>query len=170
MRKALIVAMSRNRVIGRNNTLPWHLPEDLKYFREVTMGKPVIMGRKTWESIGRALPGRLNIVVSSADDLSLPAGVVHEKDLEAAFRRAEAQAILDGADEVMVIGGGQIYEAVLPQMDRLYITQVHAEVEGDAFFPEISLEAWEEVGREDFSASDQNPYDYSFVVFQRPAG
>lgn len=169
MRKALIVAMSRNRVIGRNNKLPWYLPGDLKYFKQATMGKPIIMGRKTWESIGRALPGRLNLVVTSADDLALPAGVVQEATLADAFRRAEAQATVDGVDEVMVIGGGQIYQAVLPEVDRIYITQVHAEVEGDAFFPEIDLEQWQEIGREDFSASDHNPYDYSFVVYQRLA-
>lgn len=167
MRKALIVAMSRNRVIGRNNKLPWYLPGDLKYFKQATMGKPIIMGRKTWESIGRALPGRLNIVVSSKE-LELPAGVARVATLAEAFEKAEAQAMLDGIDEVMVIGGGQIYEAVLPETDRIYITQVHAEVEGDAFFPEVDLEQWQEIGREDFSASDNNPYDYSFVVYQRP--
>ena len=167
MRKALIVAMSRNRVIGRNNKLPWYLPGDLKYFKQATMGKPIIMGRRTWESIGKALPGRLNIVVSSKE-LELPPGVAKVETLDEAFKKAEAQAMLDGVDEVMVIGGGQVYEAVLPDIDRIYITQVHAEIEGDAFFPEIDLEQWQEIGREDFSASDNNPYDYSFVVYQRP--
>ncbi|SFR73653.1 dihydrofolate reductase [Marinobacter daqiaonensis] len=167
MRKALIVAMSRNRVIGRNNRLPWYLPGDLKYFKQATMGKPIIMGRKTWESIGKALPGRLNVVVSSRE-LDLPPGVARVATLNEAFRKAEAQAMLDGVDEVMVIGGAQIYEAVLPEIDRMYITQVHAEVEGDALFPEVDLDQWQEIGREDFSASDHNPYDYSFVVYQRP--
>lgn len=167
MRKALIVAMSRNRVIGRNNKLPWYLPGDLKYFKQATLGKPIIMGRNTWESIGRALPGRLNIVVSSRA-LELPEGVALVATLEDAFRLAEAQATVDGVDEVMVIGGGQIYEAVLPMVDRLYITQVHAEIDGDAFFPEVNLDDWQEIGREDFSSSDHNPYDYSFVVYQRP--
>lgn len=167
MRKALIVAMSRNRVIGRNNKLPWHLPGDLKYFKQATLGKPIIMGRNTWESIGKALPGRLNIVVSSRA-LELPPGVALVPTLADAFRMAEAQAEVDGVDEVMVIGGGQIYGAVLPLMDRLYITQVHAEIDGDAFFPAINLDDWQEIGREDFSASEHNPYDYSFVVYQRP--
>ncbi len=167
MRKALIVAMSRNRVIGRNNKLPWYLPEDLKYFKRATMGKPIIMGRKTWESIGRALPGRLNIVVSSKE-LDLPPGVVKLATLDEAYRMAEAQATVDGVDEVMVIGGGEIFETVLPEANRLYLTQVHADIEGDAFFPDVDLDQWRELGREDFSASENNPYDYSFVVYERP--
>ncbi|WP_152206050.1 dihydrofolate reductase [Marinobacter changyiensis] len=167
MRKALIVAMSRNRVIGRNNALPWYLPGDLRYFKQATMGKPIIMGRKTWESIGRPLPGRMNIVVTRDKAWKAPAGTVSDLSLEQAFVRATAQAELEGGDEVMVIGGGQIYADVLPQIDRMYVTQVHAEVEGDAYFPEVDWEDWEEIGREDFSASDNNPYDYSFVVYQR---
>lgn len=167
MRKALIVAMSRNRVIGRNNALPWYLPGDLRYFKQATMGKPIIMGRKTWQSIGRPLPGRMNIVVTRDKAWQAPAGTVSDSSLEQAFVRATAQAELEGGDEVMVIGGGQIYADVLPQIDRMYVTQVHAEVEGDAYFPEVDWEEWEEIGREDFSASDNNPYDYSFVVYQR---
>ena len=153
MRKALIVAMSRNRVIGRNNKLPWYLPGDLRYFKQATMGKPIIMGRKTWDSIGRPLPGRMNVVISRNPEWEAP----------------EAQAEIEGGDEVMIIGGGQIYAEALPMVDRIYVTQVHAEVEGDAFFPEVNWDEWEELGREDFSASDNNPYDYSFVVYQRPS-
>ena len=160
MRKALIVAMSRNRVIGRNNKLPWYLPGDLRYFKQATMGKPIIMGRKTWDSIGRPLPGRMNVVISRT---------VAAKSLPEALVKAEAQAELEGGDEVMIIGGGQIYAEALPMVDRMYITQVHAEVDGDAFFPEVNWDEWEEIGREDFSASDNNPYDYSFVVYQRQA-
>lgn len=167
MRKALIVAMSRNRVIGRNNALPWYLPGDLRYFKQATMGKPIIMGRKTWESIGRPLPGRMNIVVTRDKAWQAPAGTVSDSSLAQAFVRATAQAELEDVDEVMVIGGGQIYADVLAQIDRMYVTQVHAEVEGDAYFPEVDWNEWEEIGREDFSASDNNPYDYSFVVYQR---
>lgn len=167
MRKALIVAMSRNRVIGRNNRLPWHLPGDLRYFKQATMGKPIIMGRKTWDSIGRPLPGRMNVVVSRDPDWQAPAGTVKAVSLDEALKKAEAQAELDGSGEVMVIGGGQIYAEMLPRVDRMYITQVHAEVEGDAWFPEVNWDEWEEIGREDFTASDNNPYDYSFVVYQR---
>jgi len=166
MRIALIVAMSRNRVIGRNNKLPWYLPEDLKYFKRVTVGKPIIMGRKTFESIGRPLPGRLNIVVTRNAEWSAE-GVTAVTDLDQAFARAEAQATIDGVDEVMVIGGGHIYEAVLPRADRLYLTQVHAEVAGDAWFPVVDWDQWEEVSREDYSGNEKNPYDYSLVVFDR---
>jgi len=167
MRKALIVAMSRNRVIGRDNKLPWYLPGDLRYFKQVTMGKPVIMGRKTWESIRRPLPGRMNLVISRDPDWQAPAGVVTASSLEDALSRAEAQALLDGAEEVMVIGGAQVYAQALPLVERMYVTLVHADVEGDAFFPEVNWDEWEEIGREDFAATDHNPHNYSFVVYQR---
>ena len=169
MRKALIVAMSQNRVIGRNNKLPWYLPGDLKYFKQATMGKPIIMGRKTWDSIGRPLPGRMNVVISRNPEWEAPAGTTPAKSLDEALIKAEAQAEIEDREEVMIIGGGQIYTEALPMVDRMYVTQVHAEVEGDAFFPEVNWDEWEEIGREDFSASDNNPYDYSFVVYQRPA-
>ncbi|MDX1459332.1 MAG: dihydrofolate reductase, partial [Marinobacter sp.] len=161
------VAMARNRVIGRNNALPWYLPGDLRYFKQATMGKPIIMGRKTFESIGRPLPGRLNVVITRSSDWPAPEGVRRAGSLAEALVIAQAQAELEGGDEVMVIGGGQIYAEALPQVDRMYLTQVHAEVEGDAYFPEVNWDEWEEIGREDFSASDNNPYDYSFVVYQR---
>jgi len=168
MRLALIWAMSRNRTIGRNNALPWHLSEDLKYFKRVTMGKPVIMGRKTWESIGRPLPGRTNIVITRDSKFTAP-GIKVVHSLDAAKALAESIALIDGADEAIVMGGAQIYELALPMADRLYLTQVHAEVEGDAHFPLFDLTQWEELGREDFQAAGPNPYDYSFVVLERPA-
>ncbi|MCH8499738.1 MAG: dihydrofolate reductase [Marinobacter sp.] len=167
MRKAIIVAMARNRVIGKNNALPWYLPGDLKYFKQVTMGKPVIMGRKTFESIGRPLPGRLNVVITRNPDWQAPAGVLVVTSLADALVKAEAQAVIEGGDEIMIIGGGQIYTEALPLVERLYLTQVHADVAGDAYFPEVDLDTWQELGREDFSASGHNPYDYSFVVYQR---
>ena len=167
MRKAIIVAMARNRVIGKNNALPWYLPGDLKYFKQVTMGKPVIMGRKTFESIGRPLPGRLNVVITRNPDWQAPEGVLVVTSLADALVKAEAQALIEGGDEVMIIGGGQIYAEALPLTERLYLTQVHADVSGDAYFPEVDLDSWQELGREDFSASGHNPYDYSFVVYQR---
>ena len=160
--------MSRNRTIGRNNALPWHLPEDLKYFKRVTMGKPIIMGRKTWESIGRPLPGRTNIVITRDESFSAP-GIKVVHSLNDALSVAESVGVIDGADEVVVIGGAQIYALTLPTADRLYLTQVHAEVEGDAHFPMFDLTQWHELGREDYSASGPNPYDYSFVVLERPA-
>lgn len=166
MKLALIWAMSRNRTIGRNNALPWHLPEDLKYFKRVTMGKPIIMGRKTWESIGRPLPGRTNIVITK-DSSYRAEGVRCVGSLDEAITLAENIALIDGVDEAVIIGGAQIYALALPKAQRLYMTQVHAEVEGDAFFPQFDLTQWEERGREDHGASGPNPYDYSFVVLDR---
>lgn len=166
MKLALIWAMSRNRTIGRNNSLPWHLSEDLKYFKRVTMGKPIIMGRKTWESIGRPLPGRCNIVITT-DPNYRAEGIKVVGSLEEAISLADSVGLIDGAEEAVVIGGAQIYALALPMADRLYMTQVHAEVEGDAFFPQFDLTQWHELGREDFSAAGPNPYDYSFVVLER---
>lgn len=166
MRLALIWAMSENRVIGRNNKLPWHLPNDLKYFKQVTTGKPVIMGRKTYDSIGKPLPNRVNIVITR-DEAYQAEGVKVVHSLEAALELAEAECLVHGVEEAMVIGGAEIYKQALPQAERLYITFVHAHVEGDAEFPEFDLNAYQEQGREDFSAEGPNPYDYSFAVFDR---
>lgn len=166
MRLSMIVAQAKNRVIGRQNKLPWYLPGDLKYFKQVTMGKPVIMGRKTYESIGKPLPGRLNVVITRDPTYRLEgAKVVHS--LAEAIELSESQAFIDGVEEAMVIGGEQIYAQALPLAERLYVTQVHAEVEGDALFPELVLSDWDELGRDDFKAEGPNPYDYSFVVYQR---
>jgi len=166
MRLALIWAMAQNRVIGRNNALPWYLPEDLRYFKRVTMGKPIIMGRKTWESIGRPLPGRTNIVITR-DPAFTADGVKVVHSLDEAMRMAENICLINGCDEAVVMGGAEIYALALPKADRLYMTQVHADVQGDAFFPEFDPANWQEFGREDFKASGANPYDYSFVVLER---
>ncbi|WP_415899444.1 type 3 dihydrofolate reductase [Neptuniibacter sp. QD48_11] len=166
MNLAIIVAQAKNRVIGVNNKLPWHLPEDLRYFKQVTMGKPIIMGRNTYESIGRPLPGRTNIVISRQESYA-PQGVKVVSSLEAAIDMAESVAMIDGASEAMVIGGGQIYAQALEKADRLYLTEVDAEIEGDAWFPEFAQENWKEVGREDFSAEGPNPYNYSFIVLDK---
>ncbi|GGC09765.1 dihydrofolate reductase [Marinobacterium zhoushanense] len=166
MNVAVIVAQAENRVIGNQNRLPWHLPEDLQYFKRVTMGKPIIMGRKTFESIGRPLPGRCNIVITR-DSAWGAEGVVVVASPEAAIERAAAQAEIDGVDEALVIGGAEIYRQMLPLCDRLYLTQVHAEVPGDAHFPVLDTAQWQELGRENLDASDTNPYDYSFIVLQR---
>jgi len=166
MRIALIWAQAENRVIGRENKLPWYLPEDLKFFKRMTFGKPVIMGRKTFESIGKPLPGRTNIVISRGQP-ELPPGVVLVDTLEEALAQAEAVATIDGQDEVIVMGGAQIYALALPQADRLYVTQVKAEVAGDAYFPEVPWSEYTEMHREDFVADGPNPYNYSFVVYER---
>src|SRR5690606_24817841 len=164
---SLIVAAAENGTIGIENRLPWRLPEDLRYFKRVTMGKPVIMGRKTWESIGRPLPGRTNIVITRNADYVVPEGVRVVTSLEAAIALAEKICLIEGIDEAIVMGGAEIYAQALPRADRLYLTQVHADVHGDAVFPEIDLDQWQELGREDFEASGPNPYDYSFVVLER---
>lgn len=166
MKLALIWAMSRNRVIGRNNALPWHLSEDLRYFKRVTMGKPIIMGRKTWESIGRPLPGRTNIVITRDQNFQA-AGVRVVHSLDDALRLAEHIGIIEGAEEAVVIGGAEIYALALPKAERLYLTQVHAEVDGDACFPEFDLSLWRERAREDFNAEGPNSYAYSFIVLER---
>ena len=163
---AVIVAAAANGVIGRNNALPWHLPEDLRYFKRVTMGKPIVMGRKTFESIGKPLPGRTNIVITRKTDWNA-AGVKVVHSLDDALALAEDIALIDGATELMVIGGAEIYQAALPRAQRLYFTEVHAEVEGDAVLPPIDWSDWKEVSRERFTASETNPYDYSFAVFER---
>lgn len=164
--KSMIVAMASNRVIGRNNKLPWYLPGDLQYFKAVTMGKPIVMGRKTYESIGKPLPGRLNIVVTR--DHSWQAknvSICHS--IEDAYQLASSQSEIDGQEELMIIGGDQIYSSCLASVDRLYLTKVHADIEGDAFFPEVDWSQWKEIRREDFAAEDPNPYDYSFIVYDR---
>lgn len=166
MRIAMIWAMADNRVIGRNNKLPWHLPNDLKYFKQLTTGKPVIMGRKTYESIGRPLPNRVNIVITR-DTAFKAEGIKVVNTLDAAIELADAECLISGADEVIVMGGAEIYALALPRADRLYITFVHATVEGDSYFPEFDLSAYTEVGREKFLADGPNPYDYSFCIFDK---
>lgn len=166
MKLALIVAVAQNRVIGRDNKLPWYLPNDLKYFKQTTLGKPVIMGRKTYESIGKPLPGRTNIVITRQTDYR-PEGVKVVGTVEDAIKVAESVCLIDGQDEAMVMGGAEIYGLTLPHCERLYLTEVHADVEGDAWFPEYEKSEWKEVTREDFKAEGPNPFDYSFVVYER---
>lgn len=166
MKISLIVAMAQNRVIGRNNQLPWYLPEDLKYFKRVTMGKPVIMGRKTFESIGKPLPGRSNIVITRNPDYSSE-GIKVVNDMVSAQDLCESIAVVEGCEEAFIIGGADIFEQSLDIAHRLYLTMVHAEVEGDVYFPEYDQGQWQELGREDYFAEGPNPYDYSFSVLER---
>ncbi len=168
MRLALIVAMAENGIIGRGNDLPWHLSGDLKHFKSVTMGKPVIMGRKTFDSIGKPLPGRANIVVTR--DPSLRAeGVRVVHDFHEALRVAEGIARADGAEEMIVIGGAQIYELALPKADRIYLTKVHQSVDGDVRFPDIDPAAWTERSRQRVAAEESSSPDYSFIILERAA-
>lgn len=163
---SMIVAAARNGVIGRDNALPWRLPDDLRYFRRVTMGKPVIMGRRTFESIGRPLPGRDNIVVSRNPQFrAAGTHVVH--DLDQAYALARDAAYASGAEEVMLLGGAQLYAAALPQIQRIYLTQVHADISGDAFLPALNGDIWHEMSRQDHAAGNRNEFPFSFIVLER---
>jgi len=163
---ALIVARADNGVIGREGGLPWHLSGDLKFFKAQTLGKPVVMGRKTYQSIGRPLPGRPNLVVTR-DDTFRPTGVEVFADVAAALARARALASESGAAEVMVIGGGQIYEETLPLARRIYLTEVHARPAGDTSFPDLDPAVWREARRDPPVSGGAGQPDYSIVVLER---
>jgi dihydrofolate reductase len=160
MKIAIIVATDNNRLIGKDNDLPWKLSADLKYFKQVTMGKPLIMGRKTHESIGRPLPGRKNIIITRDQTFNAD-GCVVVNSIEAAL------AECSDAEEVMVMGGASLYEQFLPKADKLYLTKVDAELTGDTWFPEWQLIQWTELQREDHQADEKNEFDYSFIVYER---
>lgn len=162
---AMIVATARNGAIGRENTLPWRISGDLQFFKRTTLGKPVVMGRKTFESIGRPLPGRENIVITRNPDWCAD-GVSVVPSLAEALQLADTVARRDAAGEVMVIGGAQIYRQALPLAARLYVTEVDAEVEGDAFFPEIGSD-WKIVSRDCYPASERDEYNYCLVQYDR---
>jgi len=157
---SFIVAMDRNRLIGNNNRLPWHLPADLSHFKQTTMGKPILMGRKTWDSIGRPLPGRLNIVLTHTAELKIDG-------VEVVHSLSQAQALLEPAAELMVIGGSTIYRMLLAQAERIYLTRVDAEFEGDCWFPEIDLRQWQEIAVSAHPADEKNLYDCRFITLQR---
>ncbi len=159
-RLSLIVAMAKNRVIGANNAVPWHLPGELKMFKSITMGHHIIMGRKTWESIGRLLPGRTTIVVTRQRDYAVPGAKIADS-LESAL------AACQGDDEIFVIGGAQLFAAALPRADRIYLTVVDAEVGGDIHLPDFDLGAWRERSSQAFSADDKNPFSYKLTVYDR---
>ena len=162
---SLIAALAQNRVIGIDNSMPWHLPGDFKYFKATTLGKPIIMGRKTWDSLGRPLPGRLNIVVSRQEGLVLEGAEVYPS-LEAATARAEAWAQANGATELMLIGGAQMYAQGLDLADRLYLTRVAASPAGDAWFPEYDETQWLLVSNTENPAVGDAPA-YAFEVWDR---
>lgn len=162
MELALIVAKADNDVIGRANALPWHLPGELQYFKRVTLGKPVIMGRKTWESLRGPLPGRTNIVVTRQQGYQAE-GVTVVQSLTEALRMAAET----GAEEAMLIGGAELYRQALPQVQRMYITEVHADVGGDVWFPQVEWKHWREVRREEHPAVAPEQYAYSTVVYER---
>jgi dihydrofolate reductase len=161
MKLSLIVAMSENRVIGRGGQLPWRLSADLRRFKQLTMGHHIVMGRKTWESIGRPLPGRTSLVISR-DPAYQADGAQIVSDLRQAFQAA------DGDDEVFIIGGGQIYRQALPSIDRIYLTLIHARIDGDTEFPELDTETWRLLDRScRYPADQKNDHDHSFLVYER---
>lgn len=160
LRISAIVAMSENRVIGYENKMPWHLPADLKHFKTITMDKPIIMGRKTHESIGRPLPGRRNIVISRDKNFIAP-GCLVVTSIEDALH-----SVTD-CEEIFVIGGANLYQQMLAMVERLYITLIHQPMKGDAFFPEINEKEWTVIDRIDYEPDEVNPVAYSFMRLDR---
>ena len=156
----LIVAHARNGVIGKENKLPWYLPEDLKNFKRTTLGKPVIMGRKTWESLGRPLPGRRNIVITRQKDY-VAEGATVVSDLQAAI-----EAVSD-APVAFIMGGAQVYKEALPQVEVAHITYLNADFEGDAYFESLNPNEWTLTEEESFPATDAHPFSYSFRIYSR---
>jgi len=159
---SLIVAMSLNRVIGHANRLPWHLPADLQFFKRMTLGKPIVMGRKTFESIGRPLPDRVNIVITRQRDY-------WAEGCQVAHSLPQALALAEPAAEIIVIGGASLYVQVLERVERIYLTLVAAELEGDTWFPELDWAQWRQRWREDHPADARHTHPYSFILLERQA-
>lgn len=159
MKISLVVAKSKNNVIGKNNQLPWYLPADLKHFKNVTMGKPIIMGRKTFDSIGKPLPGRRNIIISHQQNLFIDGCDVFHS-IDDAFNAVKTEK------EVMIIGGANLYAQILDRAHCIYLTIIDAEFDGDAFFPELNQE-WKLISDEKFSHDEKNKYDYRFEVWSK---
>lgn len=160
MRVSVIAAVAENGTIGRNNALPWRLPADLKHFRRLTVGHPVIMGRRNYESIGRALPERTNIVLTRRTDFHAP-GCIVARTLDGAF------AACDATDDVFVIGGAEVYAQTMDRADRLCLTRVHAILPGDTFFPPVDWSVWRETVHERYPPDERHAYAYSFMTFER---
>lgn len=159
---SLLLAMDKNHVIGYQNDMPWHLPKDLKFFRETTTGHTVIMGRKTYESIGKPLPNRKNIVLTRSET-NFPEGVEVMNDIEAIYELNAQQP----DEEIFIIGGGKIYEQVMPHADRMYITEIDAAFDGDTFFPKFSEKEWTLTNKVKGEKNEKNPYDYYFLQYDR---
>lgn len=165
IRIALIAAVADNRVIGEAGGMPWRLATDMRRFRQLTMGKPIVMGRRQWDTVGHALPGRPNLVVSRRTDLALAgAEVLHS--VAAAIARGREIAATSGVDEVMVIGGGELYAQTIERADRLYITHVHAKPDGDTRFPPIDPGRWREISREAVPAGDRDSAATDFTIYE----
>ena len=168
MKLSMIVAMAHNRVIGLDNKMPWHLPADLQWFKKTTLGSPIIMGRKTYDSIGRPLPGRLNIILSRNTDLKIEGCSVVNSLSDAMDAAKSADKGLDKeVEEIFITGGAHLYEKFLQDADCLYLTLIDAELDGDTFFPDYTQYEWKEIDRIDNPADEKNPYPYSFVTLER---
>ena len=166
MRVSIIAAIAENGVIGLHGNLPWQIPEDLKYFKKITMGAAIIMGRKTFESIGKPLPGRTNIVITRNQNFIFEnADIAY--DLESSIKIANRESFKNNINEMFIIGGAQIYSLALEKTDRLYITEIHSEVKGDTWFPILDNNAWTEISRKRFKSKKINEPEYSFVIHDR---
>jgi Dihydrofolate reductase len=152
--------MANERVIGVNNGLPWDLPADMKHFRELTLGKPIIMGRKTYESIGRPLPGRRNIVVSRNSELKIP-GVDVVSTLD------DAISMVSNVQEIMIVGGAQLYADALSKANKIYLTKINLDIKGDSFFPQFNESEWTVLQKDDFECNELNKIDFSFIVLEK---
>ncbi len=159
---SLIFALDENNAIGKNNQLPWHLPADLKKFKQITMGHHMLMGRKTWESIGKALPGRTSVVISRNAVIDLE-GVVVRRSLQEAIDFAR----LEGENEAFIIGGAQLFKDAIPLADRFYLTRIHQVFDADTFLPPINMNEWEILEKQFFPKDEKNAYDFTFYVLER---
>lgn len=157
-----IVAMAEDGLIGKNNQLPWHLPADLQHFKSITTGHPILMGRKTYESIGRPLPNRMNIILTRSPSFAAP-GCVVVTSIEDALR----YAALQHKQEIFIIGGADLYKQLLPRIQRIYLTQVHHHFSGDVYFPVLNKNEWKEIECIHHAADEKNAYDYSFLILER---
>ncbi len=159
---SIIVAKAKNNIIGKENKLIWKLPEDLKRFKELTTGHTIIMGRKTFESLGRVLPNRKHIIFSQNPELK-----IDDENVQVVHSMLEIQEYIENKEENFVIGGAMIYNLLMPYVTKMYVTEINQEFEGDAFFPKINPEMWEEVSREKGIKNEENPLDFDYVVYKR---
>ena len=166
MQISIIAAMDENRLIGNGPHIPWQMPADLRHFREMTIGKPVVMGRKTFETLKRPLAKRRNIVLTRNRDYTAPKGCIVANSVADVLKTAETLSE-NGASELMICGGAPIYAAFLPHASRLYLTQIHATFEGDVYFPEFDMSEWKEMKRTNCEADEKNPYPYSFLFLEK---
>ena len=159
---SIIVAKAKNNIIGKENKLIWHLPEDLKHFKEITTGHTIIMGRKTFDSLGRVLPNRKHIIFSQNPDFK-----VNNENVEVVHSLLQIQDLIEGKEEAFVIGGAMIYNLLMPYVTKMYVTEIDKEFEGDTFFPKINTEIWKETSREKGKKDEKNNLDYDFVTYEK---